>query len=93
MKEAIMRVAKFVFLILAIFTLGQTVSPQTVETFRIVGKPAFFSRTMKINIGSENKFFAGFWLYETGCHPVELTARVVGQKQRMRKTINLRCGE
>lgn len=57
------------------------------------GKPAFFNRTMKINIGSEDKFFAGFWLYETGCHPVELTARIVGQKQRMRKTINLRCGE
>ena len=58
-----------------------------------LGKPAFFSRTMKINIGSENKFFAGFWLYETGCHPVELTARIVGQKQRLRKTINLGCGE
>lgn len=57
------------------------------------GKPAFFSRTMNINIGSEDKFFAGFWLYETGCHPVELTARIVGQKQRLRKTINLRCGE
>jgi hypothetical protein len=58
-----------------------------------LGKPVFFSRTMKINIGSENKFFAGFWLYETGCHPVELTARIVGQKQRLRKTINLGCGE
>jgi hypothetical protein len=57
------------------------------------GKPAFFSRTMKINIGSENKFFAGFWLYETGCHPVELTARIVGQKQQLRKRINLGCGE
>ena len=57
------------------------------------GKPAFFSRTMKINIGSEDKFFAGFWLYETGCHPVELTARIVGHRQRLRKTISLRCGE
>jgi hypothetical protein len=57
------------------------------------GKPAFFSKTMTINIGSDRKFFAGFWLYETGCHPVQLTARIVGQKQRLRKTINLRCGE
>lgn len=57
------------------------------------GKPAFFSRTMKINIGSDNKFFAGFWLYETGCHPVTLTAQIIGQKPRLRKTINLRCGE
>jgi hypothetical protein len=57
------------------------------------GKPAFFSKTMGISIGSEDKFFAGFWLYETGCHPVQLTARIVGQKGSLRKTINLRCGE
>jgi hypothetical protein len=57
------------------------------------GKPAFFNKTMTINIGTEDKFFAGFWLYETGCHPVTLTARIVGQKQSMRKMINLRCGE
>jgi len=71
---------------------------QLIARYRIAdvsgrGKPAFFSRTMNINIGSNNNFFAGFWLYETGCHPVELTARIVGQKQRLRKTINLRCGE
>lgn len=57
------------------------------------GKPASFRKTMKINVGSENKFFAGFWLYDTGCHPVELTARIVGQRGTVRKTINLRCGE
>ena len=71
---------------------------QLVARYRIAdrsgyGKPAFFDRTMTISIGSEDKFFAGFWLYETGCHPVTLTARIVGQKQSMRKTINLRCGE
>jgi hypothetical protein len=71
---------------------------QLIARYRIAdvsgrGKPAFFSRTMNINIGSNNNFFAGFWLYETGCHPVDLTARIVGQKQRVRKTINLRCGE
>jgi hypothetical protein len=48
---------------------------------------------MMINIGSDEKFFGGFWLYETGCHPVTLTARIVGQKQTLRKTINMRCGE
>lgn len=58
-----------------------------------LGKPAYFTKTMKINIGSENKFFAPFWLYETGCHPVKLTARIVDQKQKLEKTINLRCGE
>ena len=57
------------------------------------GKPAFFSKTMTINIGSDYKFFAAFWLYETGCHPVELTARIVGQKGSLRKKINFGCGE
>ncbi len=57
------------------------------------GKPAFFSKTMTINIGSDYKFFAAFWLYDTGCHPVELTARIVGQKGSLRKKINFGCGE
>lgn len=57
------------------------------------GKPAFFRKTMRINIGSDDKFFAAFWLYETGCHPVTLVARIVGQKSSLRKKINLRCGE
>src|SRR5687768_15310156 len=57
------------------------------------GKPAFFNKTMRINVGSDYKFFAAFWLYETGCHPVELTARVVGQKGSLRKKINFGCGE
>lgn len=57
------------------------------------GKPVSFIKTMKINIGSDSKFFAAFWLYDTGCHPVELTAQIVGQKGQLRKTINLRCGE
>lgn len=56
-------------------------------------RPAFFSKTIDINIGSDQKFFAGFWLYETGCHPVTLTARILGQKGSLRKTINMRCGE
>jgi hypothetical protein len=58
-----------------------------------LGKPAFFSKTMQINIGSENKFFGAFWIYRTGCYPVELTARIIGQKGSLRKTINLGCGE
>jgi hypothetical protein len=57
------------------------------------GKPALFSKTMTINIGSDYKFFAAFWLYETGCHPVELTARIVGHRGSLRKTIDMRCGE
>lgn len=73
-------------------------SVELIANYRIAnrsgyGKPALFRKKMRINIGSEDKFFAGFWLYETGCHPVRLTARIVGQKRVMRKTINLGCGE
>jgi hypothetical protein len=56
-------------------------------------KPVFFNRTMRINASSQDKFFAGFWLYETSCHPVTLTARIVGQKTTLRKQIDMRCGE
>lgn len=71
---------------------------QLIARYRIVDvsghrRPAYFNKTMNINIGTEQKFFGGFWLYETGCHPVELAARIVGQKRWLRKTINLRCGE
>lgn len=57
------------------------------------GIPAFFKKSLRINIGSDNKFFAAFWLYQTGCHPVELTAHIVGQNARLKRTINLGCGE
>ena len=57
------------------------------------GKAAFFSKTMTVNIGSQDKFFAAFWIYDTGCYPVELTARILGQRGSLRKTINMRCGE
>ena len=57
------------------------------------GKPAYFNKTTRIIIGSDDKFFGAFWLYDTGCHPVELTARILGQRASLRKTINMRCGE
>lgn len=57
------------------------------------GKPAFFTKTMTINIGSDYKYFAAFWIYDTGCHPVDLTARIIGQRGRLKKTINFGCGE
>ena len=45
--------------------------------------------------GQDGKFYAAFWLYDTGCTPVKLTARVTGQARpaSLSKTINFRCGE
>lgn len=47
-----------------------------------------------IRNGSESgKAYAGFWIRDTGCNPVHLTARIVGRKQRLRETIKFGCGE
>lgn len=45
--------------------------------------------------GDKNKLYAGFMLYETGCFPIELRARIVGQRRAltMKRTINYACGE
>lgn len=45
--------------------------------------------------GDEGKFYAGFWLYNTGCDPIKLSARIIGQPLAlvMKRTIDFRCGE
>lgn len=44
--------------------------------------------------GSEGgKAYAGFWLRNTGCEPVYLTARLGGSRRTMRATIQFGCGE
>lgn len=50
------------------------------------------------NLGVMNtngRYYAGFWLYDTGCEPVELTVKLVGQGggQTVTKTIPFECGE
>jgi hypothetical protein len=41
------------------------------------------------------KYIAGFWLDEVGCHPVKMTARIIGQRAAttIRGRINIGCGE
>ncbi len=59
-------------------------------------RPVVVRRTSGIGIfNKEGKFFAAFWLYDTGCEPVKLYARIIGQAQRSwaSKTIGFRCGE
>jgi hypothetical protein len=50
------------------------------------------------NVGVMNTngwHYAGFWLYETGCEPVELTVKLIGEGggQTVTKTIPFECGE
>jgi hypothetical protein len=45
--------------------------------------------------GKDGKSYVGFWLYDTGCTPVDLTAQIVGQTPApvVNKTIGFKCGE
>lgn len=51
-------------------------------------------RTVPLGVvGKDGKLFAAFWLYDTGCVPVKLTARLTGQKVAVTRTILFHCGE
>lgn len=52
-------------------------------------------RSASIWIRENGKYVVGFWLTDAGCHPVKLTARIVGQKRSslMRRFIRFGCGE
>ncbi len=76
--------------------------PQSYEVTRKVelqvteGKKMKFRRASEIGvINVDGRYFAPFMLYDTGCAPVRLLARIIGQPQpsRLEKTINFRCGE
>jgi len=45
--------------------------------------------------GEDGKFHAAFWVYDTGCVPVVLKARILGQADdsAIQKTINFKCGD
>ena len=46
-------------------------------------------------LSDRGRRFIGFWLYDTGCRPVSLSARVLGQRQpsTIRAEIPFICGE
>jgi len=47
-----------------------------------------------IKVNEQDNYHAGFWLYDTGCNPVKLSARIVGRKKgAMKKVIKFGCGE
>jgi hypothetical protein len=45
--------------------------------------------------GEDGKFHAAFWVYDTGCVPVGLKARLLGQTEdsAIQKMINFKCGD
>jgi hypothetical protein len=60
------------------------------------GQKIILNRNDEIGILSEKgKYFAGFWLYDTGVNPVKLTVEIIGQadQPKLSKTINFQGGE
>ena len=67
-----------------------------VELTAVASGKVLLKRTTDIGLfGDNGKFFAAFWLYGTGCHPVKIIARVIGQTPptSATKTIPFACGE
>ncbi len=57
---------------------------------------ALLTKTLELGrLGEDGKFHTAFWLYNTGCTPIMLTARIVGQREdsTVQKTLNFRCGD
>jgi|GEM_PF-939213 len=54
-------------------------------------------RVIDVDIYDERtKFFAPFWLYDTGCEPIKISARLIGvgvARTVVTRTIPFRCGE
>lgn len=67
-----------------------------VEFTAIESGKVLMKRTIDIGLfGDNGRFYAAFWLYDTGCEPIKISARIVGQIQpsSLTKTIPFACGE
>ncbi len=67
-----------------------------VEFTAIASRKVLLKRTSDIGLfGDSGKFYAAFWLYKTGCQPIKISARIVGQTlpSSLTKTIPFACGE
>ncbi|HEY0323872.1 MAG TPA: hypothetical protein VGC66_23185 [Pyrinomonadaceae bacterium] len=52
------------------------------------------TRTSEIGVLNENgKYYASFYLYGGFCSPVSMEARIQGQPQSLKKTLDFGCGE
>ena len=67
-----------------------------VEFTAVAANKALLKRVTDIGLfGNGGKFYAAFWLYNTGCQPIKISARIIGQAQPsyVGKTIPFACGE
>lgn len=69
--------------------------PRKIEFTAVASGKVTLKRASDIGLFTDGKFYAGFWLYDTGCQPIKISARIIGQTQpsSMSKTIPFKCGE
>lgn len=69
--------------------------PRKIEFTAVASGKVILKRASDIGLFADGKFYAGFWLYDTGCQPIKISARIIGQGQPslMSKTIPFKCGE
>ncbi|MEK6337051.1 MAG: hypothetical protein AABM67_19180 [Acidobacteriota bacterium] len=75
---------------------NETAPTRKVELTATIPRKPVFKRTVDIGLfGDGGKFYAAFWLYETGCEPVTLVARIIGQTPSsvVTRKIPFECGE
>ena len=59
-------------------------------------KKVILKKTSSIGgLSEDGKYLAAFWVYDTGCLPIQIVAQISGQAKvsRMEKRINFSCGE
>ena len=66
-----------------------------VEFTAIAAGKVVLKRASDIGLFRDGKFYAGFWLYDTGRQPIKISARILGpaQPSSMSKTMPFKCGE
>ena len=72
------------------------VPTRQVSLIATADRRALLTKTLAIGRpGEDGKFHAAFWLYDTGCAPIVLKARLLGQPEdsAIQKTINFKCGD
>jgi hypothetical protein len=77
-------------------TPGSYESTRKVHLIATEGKKTILNKNAELGILSEKgRCFAGFWLYDTGINPIQLSAEIIGQADRPRlsKTIDFQGGE
>lgn len=75
---------------------GDYVSKRKLDFVANEGEHIILQKTSKLGVFSENgRFYAAFWLYGTGCVPITLSAKLVGQAtdSKLEKKIDFKCGE